>query len=197
MNEKEPEAPMTRVPCATYRLQFHRGFTLRDALALVPYLDALGVSHVYASPLLKAAPGSTHGYDVCDPSQINPEIGSEADLEMFVSTLHERGMGLVLDVVPNHMAATAENPWWWDVLKHGPNSRFADYFDINWHSPEPGLRGKVLLPVLGDEFERVLERGELRVDCEEAEVTVRYFDRRFPVDPRSIPRRKISGGGRP
>jgi len=173
------------MPRATYRLQFHRGFTLRDALAVVPYLSALGVSHVYASPLLKAQPGSTHGYDTCDPTHINPEIGTEADLESFVSALREHAMGLVLDIVPNHMAAAPENPWWWDVLRNGRLSRFADYFDIEWDVPSPQLRGKVLLPVLGDELDRVLDRGELKVDGEHAEVTVRYFDHRFPVSPES------------
>jgi (1->4)-alpha-D-glucan 1-alpha-D-glucosylmutase len=174
------------IPRATYRLQFHRGFTLRDGLELVPYLSALGVSHVHASPLLQARPGSTHGYDVCDPTRINPEVGTEADLEAFAGALRERQMGLVLDIVPNHMAAAPENPWWWDVLKYGRGSRFADYFDIDWNSPEPGLRGKVLLPVLGDELERVLERGELKVVCENVEVTVRYFEHHFPASPESI-----------
>ena len=174
------------IPRATYRLQFHRGFTLRDALEWVPYLSALGVSHVYASPLLKARPGSPHGYDVCDPTQINPEIGTEADLESFVAALRQRGMGLVLDIVPNHMAAAPENPWWWDVLKLGRGSRFANYFDIDWDAPDPPLRGKVLLPVLGDEYERILGRGELEVVCENADVMVRYFEHRFPVSQESI-----------
>jgi maltooligosyltrehalose synthase len=103
------------LPRATYRLQFQRGFTLRAARELVPYFEALGVSHLYASPLLAARPGSTHGYDVCDPTRRNPQIGSEAEFAAFASALRERGMGLVLDIVPNHMAAVRENPWWWDV----------------------------------------------------------------------------------
>lgn len=175
-----------QIPRATYRLQFHRGFTLRQGTELVDYLHDLGVSHVYASPLLKASPGSMHGYDVCDCSQINPELGTEADLEAFVAALRQRGMGLVLDIVPNHMGIGPENPWWWDVLKLGRASKFADYFDIDWDSPDPALRGKVLAPFLGDEYERVLERGELKVSCEQAEVTVRYFDHRFPASPESI-----------
>ena len=174
------------IPRATYRLQFHRGFTLRDALRIVPYLSALGVSHVYASPLLKAQQNSTHGYDTCDPTQINPEIGTEADLDQFVAALREQDMGLVLDIVPNHMAAVPENPWWWDVLKHGRQSRFADYFDINWDGPNPERRGKVLLPVLGDELERVLDRGELTLASREGEVTLRYFDHRFPIHPKTL-----------
>ncbi len=174
------------IPRATYRLQFHRGFTLRDALACVPYLHALGVSHVYASPLLRAQTGSTHGYDVCDPNHINPELGTESDLEAFISALRDHHMGLILDIVPNHMAATPENPWWWDVLQHGRQSRFAPYFDIDWDSPDPRLHDKVLLPVLGDEYDHVLQRGELQVVCENAEVTVRYFNHRFPTHPESI-----------
>ncbi|HNQ87542.1 MAG TPA: malto-oligosyltrehalose synthase [Verrucomicrobiota bacterium] len=175
-----------QVPRATYRLQLHRGFTLRQAIALVPYLDALGVSHIYASPLLKARPGSTHGYDVCDPTRLNPELGTEADLEALAAALGERGMGLVADIVPNHMAAVPENPWWRDVLEHGRASRYADYFDIDWDPPDAPLRGKVLLPVLDDEFDRVLARGQLNVVCEAAEVAVRYGDQRFPVSPESI-----------
>ena len=174
-------------PRATYRLQFHRGFTLRDTLSLVPYLSALGVSHVYASPLLKARPGSTHGYDTCDCSLLNPEIGIEAELESLVATLREHGMGLVLDIVPNHMGIGGrENPWWWDVLKHGCGSRFASYFDIDWETTTPDLRGKVLVPVLGDEFERILARGELQLASTDREIVVRYFDHCFPVNPASL-----------
>lgn len=177
----------TKRPRATYRLQFHRGFTLRDALAIVPYLAALGVSHAYASPLLAARAGSTHGYDVCDPTRVNPEVGTAAEFEAFVAALRERGLGLVLDIVPNHMAAARENPWWWDVLRNGRKSPFADYFDIDWESPGDGLRGKVLLPVLGDELQQVLERDELGVLSEGGEVMVRYFDHRYPVNPETLP----------
>jgi (1->4)-alpha-D-glucan 1-alpha-D-glucosylmutase len=175
-----------KIPRATYRLQFHRDFTLRDALALVPYLHELGVSHLYASPLLAARKGSMHGYDVCDPTKLNPELGTKGDLEALVHALHERGMGLVLDLVPNHMAASPENPWWWDVLKLGPASAYANYFDVDWNSSDPQLRGKILLPVLGDELKSVLERGELKVVCENDEVTVRYYDHRFPASPGSL-----------
>jgi (1->4)-alpha-D-glucan 1-alpha-D-glucosylmutase len=182
-----------KVPRATYRLQFHSGFTLRDARGWVPYLSALGVSHVYASPLLQARPGSPHGYDVCDPSRINAEVGDDADLESFAAALRQHGMGLVLDIVPNHMAAAAENPWWWDLLKHGRHSRYAEYFDVDWEAPDDRLRGKVLLPVLGDRPERALDRGEIKVEGEAAEVTVRYFHHRFPVCPRSLPE---TGGSR-
>ncbi|MBM3879250.1 MAG: malto-oligosyltrehalose synthase [Verrucomicrobia bacterium] len=171
-----------KVPRATYRLQFHAGFKLRDGLELVPYLAALGVSHLYASPLLKARPGSTHGYDVCDCTQLNPELGTEADLEALVGALREHGLGLVLDIVPNHMGIGGpENAWWWDVLARGSASSLAGYFDIDWESPDPRLRGKVLLPVLGDRYERVLERGELRLVEEGGAVRLAYFDHRFPL----------------
>jgi (1->4)-alpha-D-glucan 1-alpha-D-glucosylmutase len=174
------------LPRATYRLQFHSGFTLRDALALVPYFSSLGVSHIYASPLLMARPGSPHGYDTCDPTRVNPEIGAEAGLEALVAALRDHDMGLVLDIVPNHMATARENPWWWDVLRQGRDSPWADFFDIDWDSPDPRLRGKVLLPVLGDELDRVLDRNELTLVCEDNEVTVRYFGNRFPVSPASL-----------
>ena len=178
--------PELKIPRATCRLQFHRGFTLRAALALVPYLHALGVSHIYASPLLTARKGSTHGYDVYDPTKLNPELGTEADLEALAHALHTRGMGLVLDIVPNHMVASPENPWWWDVLQLGLASAYANYFDVDWDAPDPQLRGKILLPVLGDELEHVLNRGELNVVCENDEVTVRYYDHRFPASPGSL-----------
>ncbi len=127
-----------RIPGATYRVQFHSGFTLRDALRLVPYWDALGITHLYASPILKARPGSTHGYDVTDPSLLNPEVGSEEEFIALATSLQSRGMGLILDAVPNHMCVAADNHWWADVLEHGPASPFAGYFDIAWEdSPRP------------------------------------------------------------
>ncbi len=187
MQEGDKQSRSRATLRATYRLQFHAGFTLRDALELVPYFAQLGISHIYASPLLKASAGSAHCYDVCDPTQINPEIGTEADLEQLATALHERGMGLVLDIVPNHMGvAGTGNPWWWDVLKHGRASRFANFFDIDWDSPTPGLQGKVLIPVLGDGYENVLKRGELKVVPHESGAVVRYYEHQFPVCPESI-----------
>lgn len=171
---------------STYRLQFHRGFKLRDALEIVPYLAELGVSHIYASPLLAARCGSLHGYDLCDPTRINPEIGSEEDLAGLAAALRERGMGLVLDIVPNHMSASEENPWWWDVLKLGQASRFASYFDIDWEALEPRWRGKVILPILGDELESVLSRGELRIESGPRGFVMRYFEHRLPLSAESI-----------
>jgi (1->4)-alpha-D-glucan 1-alpha-D-glucosylmutase len=176
-------------PRATYRLQFNEHFKLADALALVPYFSELGISHVYASPLLKAAAHSVHGYDVCDFNQLNPEIGTEEDLEKLVAALREKKMGLVLDIVPNHMGiATPENLWWQDVLKNGRNSPFANYFDIQWEPADPKLCGKVLVPILGDHYERVLERGELKVQMENGEPFLYYFQNRFPIAPASRPK---------
>jgi (1->4)-alpha-D-glucan 1-alpha-D-glucosylmutase len=175
------------VPRATYRLQFNHGFTLRNAIDLVPYLSALGISHVYASPLLKATAGSMHGYDVCDFHQLNPEIGTEADLKAFVTELRAHEMGLVLDIVPGHMGvAGCENRWWQDVLTFGRASRYADYFDINWNSPDPRLRGKVLVPVLGDRYQRLLENGLLQIRFENGKFTLCYEDHEFPLTPTSV-----------
>jgi len=169
-------------PRATYRLQFNEHFRLVDALALVPYLHELGVSHLYASPLFKARAHSVHGYDVCDFSLLNPEIGTEADLEKLVNALHERKMGLVLDIVPNHMGiGTRENLWWWDVLKNGRASRFAGHFDINWESPDPKLRGKVLIPVLAEDLQRILEKNELSLRVDGSDQLICYHEHEFPV----------------
>ena len=146
-------------PESTYRLQFHAGFTFRDALAIVPYLKALGISHCYASPYLKSCPGSTHGYDIIDHSSLNPEIGTTEEYEAWVSALREHGMGQIIDTVPNHMGVgTSHNIWWNDVLENGPASRYAPYFDIAWRSSLlPELRDKVLLPVLAEPHKHVLE----------------------------------------
>src|SRR5439155_14114252 len=152
------------VPAALYRLQFHAGFTFRDACRVVPYLRDLGVSHVYASPYLKARPGSTHGYDITDHNGLNPEIGTAADFEQFCEALRDAGMGQVLDFIPNHMGiGRADNSWWLDVLEWGSASPFANFFDINWTPRQPALQGKVPLPLLGDQYGQVLERGELKL----------------------------------
>jgi (1->4)-alpha-D-glucan 1-alpha-D-glucosylmutase len=176
-----------QIPRATYRLQFNEHFRLADVLARVPYFHALGISHLYASPLFKATPHSGHGYDVCDFNQLNPEIGTEADLEKLVNALHEKKMGLVLDIVPNHMGITSpENLWWWDVLKNGRASQFANHFDIDWNSAEIFLRGKIFLPVLGDEYETILKKGELRIEKQNDDFVLTYFENRFPLAPKSI-----------
>jgi (1->4)-alpha-D-glucan 1-alpha-D-glucosylmutase len=187
LNTSSP-ASIAKVPRATYRLQFNEHFRLCDALALVPYLADLGISHVYASPLLKACPHSMHGYDVCDYNELNPELGTEEDFAGFVAALHDHGMGLVLDIVPNHMGiGVPENRWWWDVLTWGQSSPFAEYFDIDWESAAPQLRGKVLVPVLADSYERELDRGELQIADQEGEFVLRFSDQLLPLSPSSLP----------
>src|SRR5437660_5781939 len=158
-------AARRRFPEATYRLQFHAGFRFADALQLVPYLHELGVTDCYASPYLKARPGSTHGYDIQDHRVLNLEIGTEADYSAFVEALHRHGMGQILDTVPNHMGIVGnENMWWNDVLENGPASPYANFFDIAWHaSPRPSLHEKVLLPILGEPYGKVLEAQQIRL----------------------------------
>jgi (1->4)-alpha-D-glucan 1-alpha-D-glucosylmutase len=168
---------------ATYRIQFNAGFRLEDARALVPYLERLGVSHVYASPLLAARPGSLHGYDVADPTRLNPELGSEDDLRALASDLHERGMGIILDIVPNHMGTGQDNPFWEDILANGRRSRWASWFDVEWESERSSLHGRVLVPVLGDTLEAVLERRELSLERRGERIRLKYFDRSFPLSP--------------
>ena len=146
------DAAALAVPRATYRLQFNPRFTFADALAVVPYLAGLGISHVYASPFLKARPGSEHGYDIVDHNAINPEIGGWNGFVRFSDALRAHCMGLILDFVPNHMGiGKADNAWWLDVLEWGQGSIYADFFDIDWTPFKPELRGKLLLPLLGDQ----------------------------------------------
>jgi (1->4)-alpha-D-glucan 1-alpha-D-glucosylmutase len=179
------------IPRATYRLQFNREFTFNDAQAVVPYLAQLGISHVYASPILKARPGSMHGYDVVDHSQLNPELGTPDDFERLVATLHRHGMGLIVDIVPNHLGIMgSDNVWWLDVLENGPIAQFAPHFDIDWRPNRASLRNRVLVPVLGAAYGNVLERGELTLSFDGATGSfhVRYFDHSFPIDPREYPK---------
>lgn len=183
--------PRSPIPLATYRLQLNREFTFEQATAIVPYLFSLGISHCYISPCLKARPGSMHGYDIVDHNSLNPEIGSPEDFDRFVSTLHEHGMGLILDIVPNHMGVMgSDNAWWLDVLENGEASVYAGYFDIDWHPLKEELHGKVLIPVLHDHYGAVLESGELKLvfRCERGEFDVSYRSHRFPVNPREYPR---------
>src|SRR5687768_15063581 len=163
------------VPTATYRLQFNASFTFDDARRIAGYLDALGISHVYASSYLKAVPGSAHGYDVADPLSLNPEIGDTDSFTQWIRTLRERGMGHILDIVPNHMGiARSANPWWQDVLENGESSRYAPVFDIDWRPLKPELVDKVLLPVLGDAYGAVLERQEIQLEYEQGAFRARY-----------------------
>src|SRR6266700_3104557 len=177
--EKHP-----RIPGSTYRLQFNRWFTFAQAREIVPYLHALGVTDAYASPYFQAGAESLHGYDITDHNKLNPVVGSREDYDSWVAELHAHSMGQVLDFVPNHVGiAEPLNEWWMDVLENGPSSRYAPYFDIDWHPLKSDLRDKVLLPILSDQYGRVLERGELQVHFEEGTFYLRYGDRRLPIAP--------------
>ncbi|MEG3131485.1 malto-oligosyltrehalose synthase [Pantoea cypripedii] len=164
------------LPTATYRLQFRNGMTFDRAAALVPYLKKLGISHLYASPVFTATRDSTHGYDVTHATQIDPSLGGRAGFERMVQALKSAGLGLILDIVPNHMAASLENPWWRDVMAHGEHSRYAPYFDIDWSRP-------LTLPFLGDTFAEALEKGEIsvRADPQSGLPTLAYFDNFYPL----------------
>ncbi|WP_028632313.1 malto-oligosyltrehalose synthase [Pseudomonas parafulva] len=171
---------------ATLRLQFHSDFTLDHALPLVPYFAQLGISHLYASPLLKARAGSRHGYDVVDPTQVNPELGGEAALERLVAALRQHGMGLIVDTVSNHMAVGgADNPWWQSLLAWGRRSPYAEFFDIQWHSADPLLAGQLLLPFLGSDYGVALKEGEIPLEFDKANgvLQIAHYEHRFPICP--------------
>jgi (1->4)-alpha-D-glucan 1-alpha-D-glucosylmutase len=174
-----------RLPESTYRLQVHHAFTFRDARRIVDYLAALGISDCYLSPYMMAKPGSEHGYDIVNHNALNPEIGSEQDYHAFVETLKSHGLGQIVDVVPNHMGIGADNPWWTDVLENGPGSPYASFFDIDWKPLKPDLANKVLLPVLGDQFGKVLEDQQLVLAFEDGGFWLHYFQRRLPIAPHS------------
>jgi (1->4)-alpha-D-glucan 1-alpha-D-glucosylmutase len=177
------------LPESTYRVQFHAGFTFRDAMQIVPYLHGLGITHLYASPFLQARAGSTHGYDITNHNTLNPEIGTEADYEALCDLLQQHGMGQILDIVPNHMGITGNaNDWWRDVLENGPSSPYDDYFDIAWYaSPRVEMHEKILLPTLGKAYGEALESGEIRLEYAAGAFTIRYFDHCFPVAPHTYP----------
>src|SRR4051812_48689880 len=169
-------------PRATARLQFHAGFTLDDAVPLVPYLARLGISHLYASPILKARPGSTHGYDIVDHGQINPELGGELALRRLVAALHQAGLGLIPGIVPNHMGVGgADNAWWLDVLEWGRQSPFAGFFDIDWEPPDRSLANKLLMPFLGAPYGEVLDSGNLKLafNAETGRFHAEYYEHWF------------------
>ncbi len=173
---------------ATLRLQLHRGFTLDHATEWVDYFASLGISHIYASPLLTARPGSMHGYDVIDPTQINPELGGQAALERLVAALRERGMGLLLDIVSNHMAVGgAGNAWWLDVLEWGRHSPYAHFFDIEWNSADPLLDGQLLVPFLGSDYGEALQQGQitLQFDSQHGKLFAQHYEHHFPLTPAS------------
>ncbi len=178
------------MPHATYRVQLNRDFNFEQAAALVPYLAQLGVSHCYTSPYLKARAGSAHGYDIVDHNAFNPEIGDADRFEQFVEALRRHQLGHILDLVPNHMGVFGnDNTWWLDVLENGPASPYASYFDIDWFPLKDELRGKLLIPVLGDHYGSILERGELKLtfDPPRGQFDIYYWEHRFPVDPRTYP----------
>jgi (1->4)-alpha-D-glucan 1-alpha-D-glucosylmutase len=178
---------LSTTPRATCRLQFFAGFTLDDAVGIIPYLSKLGISHVYASPVLKARPGSTHCYDIVDHGEINPELGGEPALRRLVRSLREHDMGLIVDIVPNHMGVGgADNAWWLDVLEFGRSSHYAEFFDIDWDPPDAALRGKILVPFLGSSYGETLANGELKLECDEATgaLHIQYHEHRFPISPR-------------
>ncbi|MFO2464235.1 malto-oligosyltrehalose synthase [Pseudomonas sp. 15FMM2] len=178
---------MNAIPLrATQRLQFHKGFTLDDAVPLVPYFAALGISHVYASPLLRARAGSMHGYDVVDPTTVNPQLGGEPALRRLVHALRQHDMGLILDIVSNHMAVGgSDNPWWLDLLAWGRLSPYSEFFDIQWHSPDPLLKGQLLMPFLGSDYGEALQSGALplRFDAQHGSFFVEHYEHRFPICP--------------
>jgi (1->4)-alpha-D-glucan 1-alpha-D-glucosylmutase len=180
--------PTLRIPSATYRLQFNHRFTFKEAYNVASYLRDLGISDLYASPIMKSAPGSLHGYDVLDACQLNPEIGSEEEFIQLIKSLQELGMGFLLDFVPNHMSiAGSGNKWWQDVLENGPSSLYANYFNIIWDPPKAELKNKVLLAVLDQQYGKVIENQELKLVYEAGAFFIKYKMQHFPVNPRTWP----------
>jgi (1->4)-alpha-D-glucan 1-alpha-D-glucosylmutase len=182
-NENAVNIEHPRIPSCTYRLQLNRRFTFAQAGEIVSYLHALGVSDVYASPYFQASPDSLHGYDITDHNKLNAAIGSREEYDAWIEELHANGMGQVVDFVPNHMGIGHLNAWWMDVLENGPSSTYAKYFDIDWRPIKTELHDKVLLPILGDQYGRVLERGELKVHFEAGSFYLTYYEHQFPIAP--------------
>src|ERR1700689_1024282 len=178
---------MPRIPTSTYRLQLHRGFNFDDAAGIAEYLHELGISHVYSSPYLQAAPGSTHGYDVVDHQKVNEELGGTVAHQRFCKKLGEGKLGQVLDIVPNHMSLGKENRYWWDVLENGTSSRYASFFDIDWQPQEERLRDKVLVPILADQYGRVLQSGGIKILRHGNTFQVEAASQQLPVSPLSLP----------
>ena len=175
-------------PLSTYRLQFHRGFRFEQAGKLIDYLHALGISHLYSSPILQSRPGSMHGYDITDHNHINPEIGTEEEFQALIDEMKSAGLGMVLDIVPNHMGVGhGSNPWWQDVLENGQASRYAQFFDIDWWPLKDELHGKVLLPMLGGQYGQELESGHIVLNFQDGVFFCMYHDNRLPIDPQTVP----------
>lgn len=176
------------IPSSVYRIQLNRDFTFKHAKSVIPYLKELGIEAVYCSPYFQASPGTMHGYNVTDPNRINPEIGSPEDYSQFCEALAQNGLGQIVDVVPNHMGVTGNNNLWWlDLLENGPSSVYARYFDIDWKPVKQELWGKVLLPVLGNFYGKVLEDQEIQLVFQKGEFTAFYHGHRFPIDPKTYP----------
>ena len=175
-----------RAPLSTYRLQLHAGFTFADAEGVLPYLQALGMGDCYASPIFEARPGSMHGYDVTRHDRLNPELGGEAEFERLTARLRELGMGLLLDIVPNHMGVGNDSQWWQDVLENGRASQYASYFDIDWNPLNPDMKDKLLLPILGSQYGDELEAKRIQVVAVDGQLMVRYYDHLVPIAPRTI-----------
>lgn len=182
---RDAERRLARVPGATYRLQFTAEFDFHKAAELVDYFSGLGITDIYISPPFQAAPGSTHGYDVCSYRELNPKLGGRADFDRLASRLKQHKMGLLLDMVPNHMGNDLSNPWWRDVLENGPYSEYADWFDIDWNPENPALHNKVLIPILEAPYAEVLENGKFKLVCEQGVFLVAYYERKFPLCPDS------------
>src|SRR3954451_22638365 len=172
------------IPSSTYRVQFNKDYRFAHAIELVPQLHRLGISHLYASPVFAARPGSAHGYDVTDPNRLNPELGTPEEFDRLAEELHSRGMGLILDIVPNHMAVSADNQWWMDVLENGVGSPYAAFFGIQWSArPNTTAESKIFLPILGSPYGAVLEKGELKLSYENGAFFLNYYENRFPISP--------------
>lgn len=187
MTEALSPHPTAHIPSSTYRLQLHKDFDFAAARRVLPYLKRLGITDVYLSPIWTSTPGSTHGYDVTDHAQVNPELGGEAGLRRLSARARELGLGLIVDFVPNHMGIQGgHNPYWEDVLTHGQASRYAHFFDISWQPLKRALENKVLLPTLGDQYGRILERGELHLTRGGGHFFLTYWERRLPISPRSL-----------
>ena len=173
------------IPLSCYRLQFNRNFTFVDAIKILDYLTRLGVTTVYSSPILQSRAGSEHGYDVTDPTRLDSELGGEQQFDIFQTELRQRGVSMLLDIVPNHMAARPENPWWMDVLENGPGSVYASYFDVDWHPPSRMFENKIVLPILGTFYADVLKKQELQLTFNDGRFFVHYYELSFPLAPKS------------
>lgn len=183
MSMQAPGSKSVRYPVATYRVQLNKDFPFNQARRLLPFLQELGIGDLYASPVFRARPGSMHGYDVVDPSIANPELGGDQEFDALAAALRERGMGLLLDIVPNHMAASSSNAWWEDVLENGYSSAFAGFFDVEWDPARERGEEKIFLPVLGVPYGTALENGEIRLNFGRAGFSIDYYQIHLPVDP--------------